>query len=165
MSDTFAEAIIDAEVDPVTRGSITAAEIVDDLIDMYSPVENECTFSFYAASGQVDVRFRILSDQADYKRMTRESTAWIREQLALHKKGQLPDKWGEVFTDDPAVLAEVFIMAWLAVDEGWRSQLTWLKLARRAGPLFRMAFESVTSSAVKTQSEQDGETVAAEKKS
>lgn len=153
---------------PNSSGSRLTTLITSGLLDLYSPtnstIEIQLPVSRDGKIVQEKVPFSILSDAVDYNRLIESSQAWVSDTLDMGGRGILPPALQEYFAPDAKMLAEVFVLADLAVQPEWKDRLAWLILARKASPVFRTIYRLVTAAAVKTDFEIDRKVIDDEKK-
>lgn len=153
---------------PNSPGSRLTKLITGALLEMYSPTSSTVEIELpVMRDGQVvreKVPFAILSDAVEYNRLIEDSKVWVGETIELGNKGLLPPGMKELFAPDGKMLAEVFVLSRLAVDQEWKDKVAWLTLARKANPVFRTIYRLVTTAAVRTDFDIENKVIEDEKK-
>lgn len=84
----------------------------------------------------IKLKFKILVDMDERLRVEQEVSKWAKDmQKTVQGKKLLPD-WQEYATDNIVILAQAKLLAILSLEEEFKSELAWLKIAKKAAPVF-----------------------------
>lgn len=162
------EALQDEVLESGTPGNKFTGTIVDGILEVWATdnetVDVELPIMRDGSLVMEKIYFRVMRSEAERNRVMRAATEWIRDMAEDFTEKRMHPKWVEVFEPEPKVLAEVFLLAHLAVEPEWKDELPWLILAKKAGPVFRLIYERVTTAAVSDDAEDKLKEVLREKK-
>lgn len=139
---------------------------IDELIDQYSN-ENDTvkvTLPGRDPENPIVIEFRIVKDQFETNELKRKAGEWIAQQNTLASKGILQGAYREFHVSDPELLGQVYVLGELAVEDAWRDKASWLKLARKAGPVFSAVFATVDAASLKNRQQLMATEISQEKK-
>ena len=169
LSQKTEDIIQDEVLEANSPGNKFTGTIVDGILEVFENVEEHVTVTLpVRRDGAIvmeSIKFRVLKDDAEANRIKRAASEWIVQMLSEARAGSMLPIWAENASTDPKTLADVFLMAHLAVDEDWKSELPWLILAKRAHVVFRKVFNDVTGSSIRIDESNIYSEIAAEKKS
>jgi len=106
-------------------------------------------FTYEIAEG-VSIEFEVLSDMVRYNELYSEGAKWVKTMMQLHEENKLSDAWKVIFSPDPKLLAEVFLLCSLAKHQDVKDKYKMFTLARKASPRFIHMYQAVMGAAVKS---------------
>lgn len=142
------------------------SRFIDELIEQYSN-ENDTvkvTLPGRDPENPIVIEFRIIKDQVETNQLKIKAADWITQQNTLASRGILQGEFKEFHVNDAELLGQVYVLGELAVDEEWRNKGSWLKLARKAGPVFSAVFATVDAASLKNRQQLMATEITHEKK-
>ena len=108
-------------------------DLVSKVLEMSAPPSDEIELTIIEG---VKIKFRILVDMEERMKVEEEVIRWAKDFAKTVERGAVLDAWKDVATDNLAILAQVKMLAMLALTEDFQSELAWLTIAKRAAPVF-----------------------------
>jgi hypothetical protein len=108
-------------------------ELVSKILEASAPPSDEVEITIIR---DVKCKFRVLCDLEERIKVEEEVKRWATDMQKSVQGGRLMGEWKEVATESLVILAQVKMLAMLALTEDFQSELAWLTIAKRAAPVF-----------------------------
>ena len=108
-------------------------DLVSKVLEMSAPPSDEIELTIIEG---VKIKFRILVDMEERMKVEEEVIRWAKDFAKSVERGAVLEAWKDVATDNLAILAQVKMLAMLALTEDFKSELAWMTIAKRAAPVF-----------------------------
>lgn len=162
------EALQEEVLESTSPGNKFTGTIVDGILEVWATEDEFVEIDLpVLKDGQpafTTVKFKIMRSESESNRVRRAAETWIRENIEDFVEKRMHPLWEKHFSPEPKMLADCFVLAHLAVEDEWKSELPWLILAEKAGPVFRHIYSTVMASAVKSDAPERLRAIIREKK-
>ena len=108
-------------------------ELVSKILEASAPPSDEVEITIIQ---DVKCKFKVLCDLEERMKVEEEVKRWATDMQKTVQAGRLLGDWKDVATDNIIVLAQVKMLAMLALTPDFQSEIAWLTIAKKAAPVF-----------------------------